>query len=351
MSLRKRGKSGSRQKMYINCGTPTLMQALYAQMKRNNSDAFKSTSAKEDFLWDISRGLVNIFIPRETNKTNIRKLLVPATSENIRTKGDMFPIFSNRVSNMDVTTKENTEEVEDSSESSNDSYVLSENVAEKVATQQSAGKDPVIDLSHSSFVHSPQRPKLNSSSISQCTPVMPRNSRKGSIFKDKISWNPVLVFSNSCRSTNNTMREIIPETKDTAVKNMIEDSGQLMPRSSLRDKIPAVVYKKKWQEIFKFPAKLRQDSDSRVLREKTTNHVAKSRRESGHEEVDEESCRQQSRLSSSAYESSWMVGHNTASQPNHYGPALKRQTKRSYSFREMLYHSGGTQPAKKRLRI
>ena len=263
----------------------------------------------------------------------------------------MFPIFSNRVSNMDVTTKENIEEVEDSSESSNDSYVLSENVAEKVATQQSAGKDPVIDLSHSSFVHSPQRPKLNSSSISQCTPVIPRNSRKGSILKDKISWNPILVFSNSCRSTNNTMREIIPETKDTAVKNMIKDSGQLMPRSSLRDKIPAVVYKKKWQEIFKFPAKSRQDSDSRVLREKTTNHVAKSRRESGHEEVDEESCRQQSRLSSSAYESSWMICHNTASQPNHYGPALKRQTKRSYSFREMLYHSGGTQPAKKRLRI
>ena len=144
---------------------------------------------------------------------------------------------------------------------------------------------------------------------------------------------------------------IIPETKDTAVRNMIKDSGQLMPRSSRQDKIPAVAYKKKWQEIFKSSAKLRRDSDSGVLRDKMTHHVAQSRKESWHEEVDEESCRQQSTLSSSAYESSWMIGRNTVSQPNHYGPALKRQIKRSYSFREKLYHSGGTQSAKKILRI
>jgi len=333
------------------------MQALYAQMKRSSSDAFKSTSAKEDFMWDISRGLVSIFIPRETNKTNIHKLLVPAISENerfgsdIQTKGDVFPIFTNRVSNMDVTTKENTAKVEDSIESSDESYLMSKNVAEIVAAQHPAGKDSVVGLSHSSFIHSPQRPKLNISSISQCTPVIPRNSREESISKHKDSWNPILVFSNSCQSTNNTMREIIPETKDTAVRNMIKDSGQLMPRSSRQDKIPAVAYKNKWQEIFKSPAKLRQDSDSGVLREKMTHHVAQSRKESWHEEVDEESCRQQSTLSSSAYESSWMIGRNTVSQPNHYGPALKRQIKRSYSFREKLYHSGGTQSAKKILRI
>lgn len=62
--LRKRGLSGIRQEEYTKCKTIAEMRKLYADAKYSNQKkAFGNTKPRDDFMWDLKRGLLSVEMP------------------------------------------------------------------------------------------------------------------------------------------------------------------------------------------------------------------------------------------------------------------------------------------------
>ena len=66
---------------YTQCSTPSEMRTLYARLKAASQPAFQSVKAKDDFLWDLSRGLVSVKLPTRKLNSAERKQLQPPAAE------------------------------------------------------------------------------------------------------------------------------------------------------------------------------------------------------------------------------------------------------------------------------
>jgi len=62
--FKKRGQSAIRQREYTKCNTPSEMRKLYANAKHGKrKEAFSNVRARDDFMWDLKKGLLTVEIP------------------------------------------------------------------------------------------------------------------------------------------------------------------------------------------------------------------------------------------------------------------------------------------------